>query len=668
VSPAREPGARPDRARRSAPPRPKREATEADSPAPAPDEVIVPDPDEPPYATRPRASRGDDVPLLGNDELARIFFEIGDMLELKGELPFKIGAYRRAADSILHSPLDVARAYRGGSPPKLQGVGPAIDEKLAELADTGRLRFYERLRREVPPTLIGLLDVPGLGPRTAGDVWRALGITTVAEVEQAARDGRLRTVRGISEKTEERILDGIRQLERRPPRRMRMGTANDIASRLARALELAPGVRAVVMAGSLRRMRETVGDIDLLVETDEPRAVIEALHSAPSVERIGGHGGRPGAHRTTVQLMRGPQVDVMTMPVGRTGTYLLHFTGSAEHNVRLRQLARDRGWSLSEHGFVRLGEDGEPLTGEQADLRTFATEEEAYGFVGLPWIAPELREDRGEIEAAQRGALPALVDLPDLLGDCHTHSDWSDGHVSIERMAETARRRGYAYQVLTDHSISLTIAKGLSPERVEQQRRIIGELNERFAREEAAGTAPEGAHPSGFRLLHGCEMEIRTDGRLDYDDSLLARYDVVVASLHVGRRQPREQLMRRYRTALRDPHVDIIAHPSGRKIGIRPDLDLDWDAFYREAAETGTILEINGSDERLDLEDRRIRAAREAGVTFTVDSDAHYLHEVDNVIWGMGLARRGWLEKRHVANTLPRDEFLRLVAEKPHRV
>jgi DNA polymerase (family 10) len=235
-------------------------------------------------------------------------------------------------------------------------------------------------------------------------------------------------------------------------------------------------------------------------------------------------------------------------------------------------------------------------------------------------------------------------------------------------MAQTARRRGYRYQVLTDHTRSLTIANGLTPERVEQQRRIVGELNERFAREEAAGTLPDGANPDGFRLLHGCELEITVDGRLDYPDRLLAGYDVVVASLHVGRRQPRAQLMARYAVAMRSPHVDIIAHPSGRKIGIRPDLDLDWEAFYRTAQETGTLLEVNGSDERLDLDDRRIRSALDAGCRFTIDSDAHYLSEWDNILWGTSQARRGWLEARHVANTLGLDAFLALMAEKPHRV
>jgi len=664
------------RARRSAPPQPKRDAagldverpTEADTPDPELGEVVTLDPDQPPYEERPRFSRGNDVPLLRNDELARIFFDIGDMLELKGEMAFKVSAYRRAADSIAHSPLDVAAAYRGGAPPRLEGVGKAIDEKLDELADTGRLRFYERLRRDVPPSLVQLLAVPGLGPRTAGDLWRSLGIASLTDLEAAAREGRLRAVKGISEKTEQKILDGLSELEKRPPARMRLGDTEQIIERLSSLLSAVPGVSSVIAAGSFRRRRETIGDIDLLVETDKPLETIAAVHASAAVDRVGGHGGRLGTLRTTVQLLRGPQLDVMTMPPGQTGTYLVHFTGSAEHNVRLRQLARDKGWSLSEHGFTRIGEDGEALAGDAAERRTFPTEADVYGFLRLPFIEPELREDRGEIEAALKGRLPKVVEIGDLQGDCHTHSDWSDGSKPIEAWAEAARRRGYAYLVLTDHSYSLTIANGLTPARVEEQRKIIAELNERYAREEAARDGPPGAHPSGFRLPHGCEMEIRVDGRLDYDDRLLARFDVVVASLHVGRRQPRAQLMARYETALRSPHVDIIAHPSGRKIGIRPDLDLDWDRLYRTAAETGTLLEVNGSDERLDLDDRRIRAALDAGCTFTIDSDAHYMSEWDNVKWGVGLARRGWLEKKNVANTLPREEFLKLIAEKPHRV
>jgi DNA polymerase (family 10) len=619
--------------------------SEADSQAPALSELIAQDPDDPPYETRPRASRGDEVPLLGNDELARIFYEIGDMLEIQGELPFKVGAYRRAAESIANSAIDVARAYREGIAPRLSGVGRAIDEKLAELADTGRLRYYERLRQDVPPSVVTLLQVPGLGPRTAGELWRQAGIGSLEQLEAAASGGLLRELRGMTARTERRLLEALRSLRHRPPKRMRLGSARDVVERVSRSLEQAPGVRSVVPAGSYRRGRETIADIDILVETGDPAAVIGHLQGSPWVERVGGFGPRTGGTtRTTVQVMRGPQVDLMTMPVGAAGTYLVHFTGSAEHNVRLRELARDRGWSLSEHGFTSLT--------DPAQRRTFATEEEVYAFLGMPFIPPALREDRGEFEAALAGRLPTLVTRADLLGDCHTHSDWSDGHYPIERMAAEAQSRGLRYQVLTDHTRSLSIARGLTPERVDAQRRIVAELNETFAR---AG--------ADFRLLHGCELEIKPDGRLDYDDALLARYDVVVASLHVGRRQPRAQLMARYRTALRSPHVDIIAHPSGRKIGLRDDLDLDWDAFYREAAETRTVLELNGSDERLDLDDRRARAALEAGNRFVVDSDAHYLAEFDNLDWGVAQARRAWLEPRNVLNSLPLPEFLAAVTD-----
>ncbi len=626
------------------------------------------DPEQPPYETRPRFSRGDSVPALGNADLARVFAEIGDLLELKGEDGFKVAAYRRAADTLAHAAIDVAGAYRAGAPPRLPGVGRAIDEKLAELADTGRLRYHEHLRLEVPPSLVSLLAVPGVGPRTAGDLWRQLGIATLADLGAAARDGRLRTVRGMSAKSERRILDGLADLDQRPPQRMHLAEGRELAIRVADLLATLPGVVGVTPAGSVRRWRETIGDLDLLVASTTPEATIAAFHDTAIVERVGGHGARPATQRTTVQLLRGPQADVMTCPPGAAGTHLVHFTGSAAHNVRLRARARDLGWSLSEHGFARLADDGAVAEGAAAEMRTFDTEAEVYAFLGLPFIEPELREDRGEIEAGLAGRLPQLVRLEDLQGDCHSHSDWSDGHESIETMAAAARRRGHAYQVLTDHTRSLTIANGLTPERVEQQRRIVGELNERHAREEARGEAPDGAHPDGFRLLHGCELEITVDGRLDYPDDLLARYDVVVCSLHVGRRQPRAQLMARYEVALRSPHVDIIAHPSGRKIGLRPDLDLDWDRFYRLAAETGTLLEVNGSDERLDLDDRRIRAALDAGCRFTIDSDAHHLFEFENLRWGASQARRGWLEARHVANTLSRERFLSLMAEKPHRV
>ena len=604
--------------------------------------------------------------LLSNGDLARIFHEIGDMLEVKGELVFKTVAYHKAADAIAHSPVEVSRAYLDGRPPRIAGVGEAIAKKIEELARTGRLAFYERLREEVPPSLVALLEIPGVGPRTVRQFHEELGIETLEDLRRAAEAGALRGLKGVSEKTEQQVLAGIAALESRQER-MRLGQAEAIVETLLAELSDVPGLRSLQPAGSFRRRRETIGDLDLLAETGRPTELVDRFTSLGSVESV----LAKGPHKAAVRLLRGPQVDLMIIPPGEAGTYLIHFTGSKEHNVRLRGMARDRGWSLSEKGYLRLGEDGEPAVGESgeaAELRTFPTEEEAYGFLGLPFIEPELREDRGEIEAALAGTLPVLVARADLRGDCHSHSDWSDGVHAIEQMAEAARLRGYAYLVLTDHTVSLAIARGLGLERVERQRRIVATLNGRFAREEAEGTAPPETSAEGFRLLHGCELEVRADATLDYPDELLARYDLVVASVHVSRRQTRQQLTARTLAAIRNPHVDVIAHPAGRYIGTRDDLDLDWDAIYQEAARTGTALELNGSDERLDLSDVRARRAAEFGCLFTIDSDAHRTEELDNLRWGTAMARRAWLGPERVMNTRSRAALLEWVAGKPQRV
>ena len=607
---------------------------------------------------------GDDGPgELTNGDLARIFHDIGDMLEVKGELVFKTVAYHRAADAIGRSPVDLVEAYRNGEAPKVPGVGAAISDKIKELATTGRMAFYERLCEEIPPSLVELLRIPGLGPRSVRQIHAELGIETMEDLRKAAEAGELRSLRGLSAKTEQLNLEGIDRLES-APKRMLLHRAEVTLLGLMEALTDTPGVHSIEPAGSFRRRRESIGDLDLLAETDDGPRLIERFTTLGVVDHVVNKGG----YKAAVRLLRGPQADLMVMPRGTAGTYRVHFTGSKEHNVRLRERARDQGWSLSERGFQRIGEDGEPVTGAAAELRTFATEAEAYAFLGLPFIEPELREDRGEIEAALAGTLPQLIDLPDLRGDLHSHSDWSDGTHSIEVMAEFARRRGQAYQVLTDHSQSLAIARGLTPDRVEQQRAIIAELNARYEAEESAGTAPPETPPEGFRLLHGCELEIRADGELDYPDELLARFDLVVASVHVARRQSKADLTRRTLNGIRSPHVDVIAHPSGRMIGTRDDLDLDWDAVYAEAARTGTVLEMNGSPHRLDLAVERARRAVQVGCTLSIDSDAHKTGEFEHMRWGISQARRAWVEPRHVLNTRSRADLLDWVAGKPGRV
>jgi DNA polymerase (family X) len=600
------------------------------------------------------AAGTDEVPFLTNGQLAQIFHEIGDLLEVKGELVYKTVAYHRAADAIGRQPIEVARAYRGGHPPEIPGVGKAISDKLAELATTGRSLYHEKLLAEFPPTLLDLLRLPGLGPKTVRAVYRELDVKTLDELRVAAETGRLRSLRGLSQRTEEQVVKAIEGLEK-ADRRLLLHHAKAIVDELSTALLDVLDVGRIVPAGSLRRRRETIGDLDLLAETNEPQRVVETFATLPSVEAVIGR----GSHKAAVRLGgRGPQVDLMVMPPDEAGTYLIHFTGSKEHNVRLREMARDRGWSLSEYGFQKIDDEGKAVTGPGAELRTFGTEAEAYAFLGLPFIEPELREDRGEIEAALAGTLPNLIALADVRGDLHSHTEWSDGSQPIEVMAEHARRRGHAYQVITDHSQSLAIAHGLDPERVARERREIAKLNERFRDEDEAGTAPPETSPEGFRLLHGCELEIRADGQLDYSDELLGQFDLVVASLHVARRQTRAELTQRVLNAIENPNVDVIAHPAGRMIGTRDDLDLDWDTVYRAAARTGTVLEMNGSPHRLDLSVERARRALELGCTLSIDSDGHHTREFDHLAWGISQARRAWVEATNVVNTKSRADLL----------
>ena len=601
----------------------------------------------------------DAPPPPTNGQLAAALEEVGDLLELRGEVVYKTVAYRRAADAVAHSPIAIADAYRSGSPPKIEGVGATISDALAELSRTGRLAHLDRLRGEIPPGLRDLLSISGVGPRTARLVHDELGVSSIDDLRRAAETGALRSVRGMSERTERSILAGIAALDRRTGR-LKLDDAEAIVERLTSELRRASGAIGVVAAGSFRRRRETIGDLDLLVETSDPEAAIRCLVALPDVESVIAGGERRGS----VRLASGVQVDLMAMPPGCAGTYLIHFTGSKEHNVRLRGRARDRGWSLSELGYVAL----DAKDGPSSEPRTFATEEEAYRFLDLPFIEPELREDHGEIEAAADDRLPDLIELADLRGDLHSHSDWTDGIHPIEIMAEAARARGHSYLVLTDHTVSLGVARGLDPARFAEQRSIVEGLNGRFAAEEVAGSAPPGVASDGFRLLHGCELEIRADGDLDLADDVLAAFDLVVASLHVGRRQPRARLTSRVMAAIRSPHVDVIAHPSGRKIDRREDLDLDWDRLYAAAAETGTALEVNGSPDRLDLADQRIRAAVAAGCILAIDSDAHRTDELDYQRYGVWQARRAWVERSSVVNTRSRADVLAWAASKPDRV
>jgi DNA polymerase (family 10) len=580
---------------------------------------------------RPRSAPRSGEAVISNSELARIFNEIGDMLEILGEVVYKAVAYRRVADAIERWPEDVAARYRGGEPPHIPGAGAALSAKLAELAQTGRLEYYERLRSQVPAGLLDMLRIQGVGPRTVKLLHDELGISSVEELRAAAEQGQLRGLKGLSSRTEEGILEGIARIEHRNTRLL-LHDADALVAGLLAQLREAPGVLRIETAGSLRRRRATIGDLDLLAAVDDPDALFARLGRVSSVDRV----LAAGTDKSSIVLSEGPQIDLMVCPPAAWGTHLVHLTGSAAHNVALRGRALDRGLSLSEKGFKEL---------ESGKLILAAEEEEVYARLDLAWIPPELREDDGELQAAESGTLPELVRLDEVRGDTHVHSDWTDGVDSVEVMARAARDIGYAYMVLTDHSPSLGITRGLTPERVEEQGREIARVN--------ALLAP-------FQILHGTELEIRADATLDYPDELLARFDVVIASIHTGRGQPTEQLTRRALAAIENPNVDILAHPTGRIVNRRDALGLDWPRVFEAAARTGTLLEMNGSP-RLDLDEHLARAAAQAGARLVVASDAHRTEELPQLAYGVSMARRAWLTADQVANTRSAADLLELV-------
>ena len=581
---------------------------------------------------RPRAvSRGGGTTIT-NSEMARVFNEIGDMLEILGEVVYKAVAYRRVADAVERYPDDVAVLFGRGEPPKLPGAGTALTAKLAELAETGKLTYHDRLRAQVPDGVLDMLRVPGVGPKTVRLVHERLGIDSLDGLRAAAEAGGLRQVKGLSARTEQNILEGIARIESRSSRLL-IHDADILIADLVARLRDVRGVHRIEVAGSLRRRRPTIGDLDLLAAVDDPGALIATLDGLPEVEKI----LSAGIDKSSILLRDGPQVDLMVCPPPAWGTHLLHFTGSRDHNIALRGMALERGWSLSEKGFKVI---------ETGELLLAADEAEAYARLDLPWIAPELREGNGEIEAARTDHLPTLVTQAEIRGDTHTHSNWTDGVDTIESMARAARDIGHQYMVLTDHSPSLGIARGLAPERVEEQRAEIARINTELA---------------PFRILHGTELEIRADASLDYPDELLARFDVVIASIHTGRGQSSEQLTARALAAIEHPHVDVLAHPSGRIVNRRDPLPLNWPRVFEAAARTGTVLEINGSP-RLDLDDVLARVAGQAGARLTVASDAHRTEELGQQRYAVDLARRAWLTAEQVLTTRTAAEMLEILA------
>jgi DNA polymerase (family 10) len=567
---------------------------------------------------------------MNNRELADTFTLIADLSEIKGEIVYKTLAYRKVAENLAALDRDVNLYWKEDNLREIPGVGEAIAEKIDELLRTGKLKFLEKLMKEVPPGLAEWLKVPSLGPKKVGLIWKTLHITTLAQLEKAARDGKLQDLHGMGAKSEAAILAGIESLARRSGR-IPLGRAYPLAQAIAAALKKVPGVAAAEPAGSLRRMRYTIGDIDILVAADKSGPVMDAFTSLPGIARV----LSKGETKSSVEFGDGVRAQVWVHPPERFGTALQYATGSKDHNVALRELALKKGLSLSEHALTRTSGGGEIIC---------ASEEEVYKALGLPWIPPELREDRGEINAAKAGTLPRLIEIRDIRADLHIHTTWSDGQLSILEMAKAAVRRGLKVIAITDHSAGLGVASG--PD-------IAG--HKKQAAEIRQAQAELG---DSITILHGSEVEIKADGSLDYPDDFLAGLDLVIASLHVSLRQPREKVTQRALNAIRNPYVDILGHPTGRLYPDREGADLDMEAVLKAAAETGVALEINSHPARLDLDDVFARRAKEMGIPLAIDTDAHAEADFNVLLYGVANARRAWLTKEDVINAWPVDKLL----------
>ena len=566
---------------------------------------------------------------MKNQEIAKIFNEIAGLLEIKNDNPFRIRAYRRAAlnvEGLTRNVEDLSEDELLGVP----GVGKELAAKIAEYIKTGNIAAHEELKKEIPQIVLDLESVPGLGPKTAMLLHEKLHIKSIDELAKLAEEHKLAGLPGIKGKTEENILKGIGML-RRGQERSPLGKVLPIAQDLVDQLRLKAPLTRIDIAGSLRRWKDTIKDIDILAMSDNPKEVMRVFVHLPHVKEV----IMQGPTKSSVVKKEGLQVDLRVVEKESYGAALAYFTGSKEHNIRLREMAVKRGLTINEYGIFRV-KDNTKLGGEK--------EEDTYKILDLQYVPPELREDRGEIAAAIEGKLPKLVTVNDIKGDLHVHSKWSDGSHTFEQLAEVAKEHGYSYFALTDHSQGLGVARGLTAERLAEQKREIDTLNKKL---------------KNIRILHGTEVDIRSDGTLDFHDDVLQTLDIVVASIHSGFKQTKEQLTSRIVAAMKNPYVSIIAHPTGRLIGERDAYEVDMDEILKTAKETGTAMEINAYPLRLDLSDIYAKKAQELRIPIVISTAAHVTTQLNFMSYGVSIARRSWLEKEDIANTLEVKQLLK---------
>jgi DNA polymerase (family 10) len=565
---------------------------------------------------------------MKNRELADLFEKMADILEFKGENPFKISAYRRASRIIGDLTQDIGEIAEQGELRNIPGIGEGMAEKIVEYLKTGKISKFEEARKGVPDELIAIMDIPGMGPKTLSMLHKEKGINNLSQLEKAIEDGSLMGLFGIGEKKIENIKRGILLLKQSKGR-MNLGVAFPVAKRIVEALRQRTGSKKIEWAGSLRRMRENIGDIDILATGPDKEEIVQTFTHLPEVKEV----LASGETKASVIVEGGTQVDLRVVEEDSYGAALQYFTGSKGHNIRLRGIAKTKGIKINEYGVFK----GERKVGGRE-------ENDVYRALGMDWIDPELREDRGEIEAAQKGQLPKLVQESEIKGDLHVHSKWSDGTSSIEEIAKAAQKRGYQYIAICDHSKSLRIAHGLDDSRRMEQIEEIDRVNEKL---------------KGFQILKGAEVDILTDGKLDLTEKLLEKLDIVVGAVHSGFKQDREKMTKRIVRALSNPFLSTLAHPSGRLLGAREPYEVDMDELMEAAKRYGKGIEINATFERLDLDDIHCRKAKEMGIRLTIGTDSHHLDQLWMMSLGVAVARRGWLETNDVLNTLSLKEILK---------
>jgi len=569
-----------------------------------------------------------------NKQVAEILERMGMLLEIKGELIFKIRAYYKAAETIANLSEDIEKIHRESRLGEIPGIGEALSDKIGQYLDTRHIKAYDDLIKEIPESILEVVQIPTIGPKKAKLFWQELKITNVEQLRRAAESGKLLGLPGIKEKTIENILSGIK-IVKEGRERMNLGMATEVAHGFVTALSVLPEVKKIEVAGSLRRCRETIRDIDILIDSSNPKKVMEKFVYLPQVKTINVHGDT----KSSILTHDNVQVDVRVVDPKSFGAALLYFTGSKNFNVRLRQVAIKKDMKVNEYGIFKL-------KGKKEQCVASKTEEECFKALGLPFIPPELREDFGEEKIFTDTKIPKLIELTDMKGEFHVHSTYSDGHNTIAEMVEEAQKRGYQYLSISDHSPRLRVAGGVSPADLKKKKKEIDNLNTKL---------------KNFRILFGTEVEIDMDGDLDYNDKILSEFDVVLAAIHSGFEQNKEKLTKRLVKACQHKYVTAIAHPTGVHLGKRESYDIDFKELCKVAVDHNKFLEINAFPIRLDLNSANVYFAREQGVKFIISTDAHHREHLDFMRFGVAIARRGWVTKELVLNTLTLSQLEKIL-------